>query len=148
MWRTRALPLDPVEKAVQQAILRSFATTGRAPGASELEPITTGSGRTTAKVLAELHNLDAIRLSADGQIAVAYPFSARPTRPRVRIDDRVEVYAMCAIDALGISAMLGADTRIDSLDATTGHPSRPTPIPPRVATAGGRANNLWEHDGH
>jgi hypothetical protein len=40
----------------------------------------------------------------------------------VQIGDRVEVYAMCAIDALGMSAMLGENTRIDSVDVTTGHP--------------------------
>ncbi|TCN44842.1 alkylmercury lyase-like protein [Kribbella orskensis] len=29
---------------------------------------------------------------------------------------------MCAIDALGIAAMLGRDTRIESVDVTTGQP--------------------------
>jgi hypothetical protein len=84
--------------------------------------VTLGSGRASADVLAALHDVDAIRLAADGQIAVAYPFSATPTRHKVRIGERVEVYAMCAIDALGMSAMLGEDTRIDSDDVTTGHP--------------------------
>jgi hypothetical protein len=121
-WRTRALPLDPVEKAVHQEILRAFAATGRPPVGSDLDPVTAGSGRTAGEVLAALHELDAIRLAPDGGIAVAYPFSAAPTRHRVRIGDRVEVYAMCAIDALGVSAMLGEDTRIDSVEVTTGHP--------------------------
>jgi hypothetical protein len=121
-WRARALPLDPVEKAVHQAILRAFAATGRPPAHSDLDPVTAGSDRSTGDVLAALHELDAIRLAPDGGIAVAYPFSAAPTRHRVRIGDRVEVYAMCAIDALGMSAMLGEDTRIASVDVTTGHP--------------------------
>jgi hypothetical protein len=69
-----------------------------------------------------LHEADAIRLDANGGIAVAYPFSTHPTRHRVRIADRVDVYAMCAVDALGISAMLNQDTRIESLDATSGAP--------------------------
>jgi hypothetical protein len=125
-WRTRAQPLDPVEKAVHQAILRGFATIGHAPTASQLGPVTAGSGRAVDEVLAALHDLDAIRLTPEGQIAVAYPFSAQPTRHRVRIDDRVDVYAMCAIDALGMAAMLGADTRIDSTDVTNGHPVRVT----------------------
>ena len=121
-WRTRAMPLDPVEKATHQAILRSFATTGHAPTASQLTPATADSGRTVEEVLGALHELDAIRLATDGQIAVAYPFSAQPTRHRVRIADQVDVYAMCAIDALGMSAMLSADTRIDSVDVTSGRP--------------------------
>jgi hypothetical protein len=121
-WRVRALPLDPVEKAVHQAILRGVAATGRTPTGSDLDPVTAGSGRTTSEVLAALHELDAIRLTPDGRIAVAYPFSAAPTRHRVRLGDRLEVYAMCAIDALGMSTMLGEDTRIDSVDVTSGHP--------------------------
>jgi hypothetical protein len=121
-WRTRALPLDPVEKAVHQAVLRASAATGHPPSISALDTVTAGSGRAAADVLAALHELDAVRLGPDGSVAVAYPFSAIPTRHRVRIGDRVEVYAMCAIDALGMSAMLGEDTRIDSVDVTTGHP--------------------------
>ena len=77
------------------------------------------SGRAVDEVLAALHDMDAVRLDPEGRIAVAYPFSAYPTRHRVRIDDRVDVYAMCAIDALGMSAMLGANTRIDSIDSPT-----------------------------
>jgi hypothetical protein len=73
-------------------------------------------------VLEALHDIDAIRLDSDGEIAVAYPFSAVPTRHRVRIGDQVDVYAMCAIDALGISAMLCQDTLIESVDVTTGKP--------------------------
>jgi hypothetical protein len=120
--RARALPLDPVEMAVHQAVLRAFAATGRSPTISALDAATAGSGRAAADVLAVLHDLDAVRLGADRDVAAAYPFSAVPTRHRVRIGDRVQVYAMCAIDALGMSAMLGEDTRIDSVDVTTGHP--------------------------
>jgi hypothetical protein len=56
---------------------------------------------------------------------VAYPFSAAPTGHRVRIGgpQGVTVWAMCAVDALGISAMLGGrDTVIESVDAATGAP--------------------------
>lgn len=121
-WRSRAVPLDPVAKALHQEILRTFAARGRPPSPSELDAVTAASGRPTSEVLSALHEADAIRLDPDGGIAVAYPFSTRPTRHRVRIADRVEVHAMCAIDALGISAMLGQYTRIESLDVTSGEP--------------------------
>jgi hypothetical protein len=137
-WRTRALPLDPVEKAAHQAILRTFAITGHPPAASELDAVIAGSGSSAAEVLNKLHDVDAIRLAPDGQIAVAYPFSAAPTRHRVRIGDQVDVYAMCAIDALGISAMLGQDTLIESVDVTTGQPIT-------VTTSGGHTS--WEPAG-
>lgn len=150
-WRTRALPLDPVEEAVQQTILRSFATTGQPPAPHALDEVTAGSGRRTEEVLSALHKGDAIRLALNGEIVVAYPFSATPTRHRVRIGtsatsaasnsdaDRdgagVDVYAMCAIDALGIAPMTGEDTMIESVDVTT---SRPV----TVTTRNGRAT--WE----
>jgi hypothetical protein len=87
-WRTRALPLDPVERSVQQAILRTFAATGHPTTPGDLDAVTAGSGRGSAEVLTALH----------------------------------DVYAMCAIDALGMSAMLAQDSRIESVDVTTGQP--------------------------
>ncbi|MFF1819700.1 alkylmercury lyase family protein [Kribbella sp. NPDC058245] len=137
-WRTRALPQDPVEKAIHQAILRAFAATGHPPASAHLDPISAGTGRSTGEVLKALHEADAIRLAPDGQIALAYPFSATPTRHRVRIDDRVDVYAMCAIDALGIAAMLDRNTRIESADVATGDPIT-------VTTTAGHTN--WEPAG-
>jgi hypothetical protein len=53
----------------------------------------------------------------------------------VRIGDRVEVYAMCAVDALGIAPMVGADTLIASVDVKTGRPIT-------VVTRDGRST--WE----
>jgi hypothetical protein len=153
-WRTRAVPLDPAEKAVHQAILRAWAASGRPPTAEQLEPVAAGTGRVAGEVLAALHDVDAIRLTSDGQIVVAYPFSATPTRHRVRIGSPadgqadepgrvgggVNVYAMCAIDALGISAMVDGGTRIESVDVTTGAPV--TVTMPAPGTPGGRAT--WE----
>jgi hypothetical protein len=120
-WRTRALPLDAVERATHQAILRAFAATGRPPARHDLDQMTAGRA---AEVLQALHEADAIRLTSYGEIAVAYPFSATPTRHPVRIGDQVDVYAMCAIDALGMAPMLGQDTVIESVDVTTGEPIR------------------------
>ncbi|GAB3822933.1 alkylmercury lyase family protein [Kribbella italica] len=125
-WRTRAVPLDPVEKAAHQAILRAFAANAVPPSGKDLDALVAESNRTVDDVLTALHEADAIRLDADGQIAVAYPFSATATRHRVHIADsnggEVDVYAMCAIDALGIAPMLGRDTRIESVDDTTRQP--------------------------
>jgi hypothetical protein len=142
-WRARALPLDPVEKAVHQAVLRAFAATGRPTTVSAMDAVTAGLGRAAADVLAALHELDAVRLGPDGGVAFAYPFSAIPTRHRVRIGDRVEVYAMCAIDALGMSAMLGEDTRIDSVDVTTG---RPVTVTMTASTTGGAIGGVTRWD--
>ena len=84
-WRRRAVSLDPTEKAIHQAILRAFATSGRPPTPHDLEPVAAGRGRGTADVLRALHDIDAICLGPDGQVEVAYPFSSTPTRHRVLI---------------------------------------------------------------
>ena len=63
---------------------------------------------------------DFLTLDQAGRIRAAYPFCAVPTRHRVRIADTVAVWSMCAIDALGIPAMLGADVVICSTDPVSG----------------------------
>jgi hypothetical protein len=125
-WRARAMPPDPIDRAVHKLVLCHFATTGQPPTASDLAATIAGSGRTSEEVLAALHDLDAIRLGADGRIEVAYPFSAHPTRHRVHTATGTDVYAMCAIDALGIAPMLNTDTHIGSTDQTTGQSVRIT----------------------
>jgi hypothetical protein len=42
-----------------------------------------------------------------GAVAVGYPFSRTPTRHRVQLAGTPPVWAMCAIDALGIPQMTG-----------------------------------------
>jgi hypothetical protein len=73
-------------------------------------------------VLADLHAADVIRLDGVGQISVAYPFSATPTPHRVPLAGGVTVWAMCAIDALGMPAMLDTDAGITSTDPVNGKP--------------------------
>jgi hypothetical protein len=48
----------------------------------------------------------------DGEVVIAYPFSASPTPFRVRLADGNERYACCAIDALGVAPMVGAPVSI------------------------------------
>ena len=73
-------------------------------------------------LLRELHDRDVVRLDPHGAIRAAYPFSAHPTPHVVHIADRPRVYAVCAIDALGIAAMLHRDITIDSTDPHNGQP--------------------------
>jgi hypothetical protein len=119
-WRGRVAPVDPLERAVHQMILRGFATTAQPPPPTRLATLTADSGRALDEILVALHHLDVIRLDPHGQIALAYPFSTGPTRHRVNIAGQIDVYAMCAIDALGIASMLNQETHITSRDTTTG----------------------------
>jgi Alkylmercury lyase len=63
---------------------------------------------------------DLVHLGGDGEIAVAYPFSGRPTGHGVRFPDGHKAEAMCAIDALGIEPMLDEAIEIASRDPLTG----------------------------
>lgn len=116
----RIAPVAGGLRTVHQAVLRHFAATGRAPEPAELESVAATAGRTAAEVLAGLDQEDFLTLDQDGRIRAAYPFSAVPTAHRVTIAEGVHVWSMCAIDALGIPAMLGRDTVITSSDPITG----------------------------
>jgi hypothetical protein len=75
-----------------------------------------------SQALAELADGDFVYLDQCGQITAAYPFSALPTRHRVQMSGGAAVFAMCAIDALGVSAMAGLPVVIESADPSTGAP--------------------------
>ena len=85
----------------------------------------------------QLHAADFLRLDAGGAISAAYPFSPAPTPHLVTISGGPQVYAMCAIDALGIAAMLGKTVTISSSEPGTG-----APVTVTVPAAGGAA--VWE----
>lgn len=59
-----------------------------------------------SRALAELEAAELVH-AANGAVSVVYPFSGAPTRQQVELDGFPAVYAMCAIDALGIPAMAG-----------------------------------------
>ena len=83
-------------------------------------------------MLAELDREDFLTLGPDGKIHSAYPFSATQTPHRVQITGGAEVWSMCAIDALGIPAMLGRGVIITSRDPVTGEPVTVTADPDRT----------------
>lgn len=124
--RGRRAPAEGGQRAVHQAVLRAFAQTGHAPDPGELEGVAAPLGTSARAVLAELAAGDFLTLDSRGQVVAAYPFSARPTGIEVTLPSGVTVASMCAIDALGISAMLGSDTVIDSADPVSGEPVRVT----------------------
>lgn len=110
-WRSAQLSVQ--EERVWQAVLRAFASSGRAPRRWELLEGELSSEAASA-CLERLAAKDVLVLdSRSGEILGAYPFSARPTRHRVSFGAQT-VYAMCAIDALGMAAMLGRKVQVES----------------------------------
>ena len=71
-------------------------------------------------MLAELTGADLLAFTADGQIRAAYPFSPAPTAIQVSWPGGPQVHAMCAIDALGMSAMLSRPVTITAAEPGTG----------------------------
>ncbi|MGA5191613.1 organomercurial lyase [Streptomyces griseoincarnatus] len=120
--RGRRAPGERGLRAVHQAVLRHFAAVGQAPEPADLAAAAAEASRTVADVLAELGREDFLTLDADGQIRAAYPFSAVPTPQRLRLPSGVEAWAMCAIDALGVAAMLHQDIAVASSDPVDGRP--------------------------
>jgi hypothetical protein len=115
--------LTEPEREVYFWILRRFATSGR-PSSAETRAAAERLGLRVEEALAKLAREDLVHRDLDGEIAVAYPFSGRPTAHRVRFPSGHEVEAMCALDALGIAPMFGQMIEIDSRDPLSGEAIR------------------------
>jgi hypothetical protein len=116
----RQAALTPSERELHRSILRALAE-GRHVTAPELSELGAAQGLDADSALAVLEANDLVHLDpVSGAVRVAYPFSAAPTPHRVSLDSGVEVFAMCAIDALGIPAMTGESAEIRSPDPSTG----------------------------
>lgn len=105
---------------LHRAVLRRFLETGAAPTARWVRQAATELGL-DANAVDELDAADAVHIT-NGVVTVAYPFSGTPTPHRVELEGLPPVYAMCAIDALGLPVMAGRDGRITSADPRDGWP--------------------------
>jgi hypothetical protein len=135
----RLAPVEGGRRAVHQQVLRAFAEVGKAPSLTELDETAAPFGADGRTVLGLLHTADFLRLDSGGAISAAYPFSARPTAHVVQIEGGPTVYSMCAIDALGIAAMIGRSVRISSAEPGTGDPI--------IVTVPARGAAVWEPAG-
>lgn len=117
----RRANLRSEEKHLYTVILRWFAEHGVAPALAQLQAEGADIEGEIEGILARFVERDlVVRDEATGNIISVYPFSGVPTAHRVEIVGARPVYAMCAIDALGIPFMLGRDAVITSADPTTG----------------------------
>lgn len=128
--RNRGSHLDPAELDLYRWILRSFAS-GGSPSDHDVAVAAQSRKVELDTALARMVDDDLVQCSARGDIECAYPFSAKPTTHVVTLDDGVRLYAMCAVDALGIPVMLGQACLIETADPVDG-----TAISLRVAASG------------
>ena len=117
----RTARLRDRERAVYHWILRSFAAGPPEPRA--LAGACDRHGVSLRGLLEVLAREDLVHADESDGIVVAYPFSGRPTPHRVLLDGR-EVFAMCAIDALGMAPMLDRPVEVVSSDPVDGQEIR------------------------
>src|SRR5215469_8148263 len=115
-----AAALTRPARRVHLAVLAAFTVAGQPPSRGELERIARVHGGDPGQALAELAAADVIAFGADGEVRAAYPFSPVPTPIQVAWAGGPLAYAMCAIDALGMSAMLGRPVIITGAEPGTG----------------------------
>ena len=116
----RAEGLTGPARQVHQAVLAAFARTGQPPARSELGQLARSLGASPDAVLAELADADVLAFEPGGEVRAAYPFSPARTPIRVSWAGGPPAWAMCAIDALGMSAMLGHSVTITAAEPGTG----------------------------
>lgn len=92
---------------VLQQILRAFVERGGSvPVAAITSAIAHHPPEAIEETISALDGEDLIQV-IDGQVVMAYPFSASRTPFLIRLADGRERYACCAIDALGVAPMVG-----------------------------------------
>ena len=109
-------------RELHRRVLRAFLA-AEPPTGDDLSAWAAALGIELDEALAELRRRDVLWLDPQsGQAAVAYPFSGAPTQHRVELrDSGVEVFAMCAVDALGIAFLANQATTVRSQDPASGH---------------------------
>jgi hypothetical protein len=115
----RTARLSREERQLYHWILECFAKAAP-PTRAQLAEQARALDLEPSAALAALAGEDLVHADDDGTILVAYPFSARPRGHRVTIEGRRTVEAMCAIDALGIAAMLNQAIEVRSHDPISG----------------------------
>lgn len=115
--RQRELPVELAR--VHRTILHSLYWRAAVPSRDEIAALLTH--RDADSALAQLRKLDLVVFSKDGRLAGAYPMTTEPTPHRLVLPGR-EINAMCAIDALSVTAMFGGTVEIRSQCRVTGEP--------------------------
>ena len=103
-WRERE-SIGPAARAALRDILARFAAAGG--------PVDLAHLAHSPEAVAELDARD-LAYVQDGRVILAYPWSGTPTAFAMHLSAGRERWACCAIDALGIAAMLGEAVQVRS----------------------------------
>lgn len=105
----------PTELEVLKYIFKTILKFGRTPAIEEITVSIKKSDRDIIRTLDELERKDfLLRKKGTQEIISIYPFSLAPTEHQIFLEDGKKLFAMCAVDALGMPLMFNNDIKIVS----------------------------------
>jgi hypothetical protein len=107
--------LKPEEILILRTIFEYVFKVKRSPRVEELESALRKPSNAIMRIVDELEKKDLLlRKRGTQEIISIYPFSLEPTRHQVVLPDGTKLFAMCAVDALGVPIMFAKDAKIVS----------------------------------
>jgi mercuric reductase len=107
-----AMRLDDQTRRLHRTLIDGVLVTGNVPALSALASQLETSLEAIQEGLQDLGAADYLALDVGGQVTCLYPLSVTPT-PHAVIVNGAQRFAMCAIDALGMPAMLDRELDIE-----------------------------------
>ncbi len=96
-------------------VFQSILTLGRTPSLEEMRSALGKSDDEIVRVLDELEEKDVlVRRRGTQEIVSIYPLSLTPTEHQIVLDDGMKLFAMCAVDALGMPVMFNRAVKVVS----------------------------------
>ena len=105
--------LTDQEKVFRQWLMNYTIDHGGPNNINDLPPVAIQSLE-AHKLVEQLVKKRAAVVDEQGNINFIYPVSALPTQHKVYLQDGRELFAMCAIDAMGVAFTFEQDTKIES----------------------------------
>jgi hypothetical protein len=107
--------LGAEETKVLCSIFRFILDCGKSP---TLEQLRLSLGKSDKEIICALDELEKkdllVRKKATQEMACVYPVSLKPTGHRVFLENGTRLFAMCAVDALGMPIMFNSNARVIS----------------------------------
>lgn len=103
------------ERLVRNYIMESIINCAAPVNIADLEQVFNSRLDSVLAIVDSLVDKRAVVRDELGNIVFAYPVSALPTAHQVNLQDGRQLYAMCAVDALGVAFTFKQDIKINSV---------------------------------
>jgi hypothetical protein len=117
-WEKESMDIQPWQARAE--IYDTFLRTGGAPSVAQIAQNLKCDEETVIAMMRKLHQEHHIVMCEDGELIAAHPFANVPTLFDVTFGE-IQTRGFCIWDALGIAAMSGKDTIIDTACAFCMH---------------------------